>query len=49
MIKIIVGLVAILTTSVAVACTYSTLSGPNGKTIYCTTCCVGNICNTTCI
>jgi hypothetical protein len=31
------------------SCTNNTIFGPNGKVTFCTTCCYGGSCTTTCI
>lgn len=47
--KIILGFVLSLTAlSVYANCTSSTITLPNGKMMFCTTCCYNGNCNTTC-
>ena len=47
--KVIMGLCLSVVATVAYAnCTTSTVTLPNGKMMFCQTCCYGGNCNTTC-
>lgn len=45
---LIATLVLGLAGNASASCTYDTIRYPSGRTVYCTTCCYFNQCNTTC-
>lgn len=46
--KLILAISLSLAATAAYACVTNVMT-VNGKTVICTTCCAGNVCNTTCV